>query len=133
MPNLNYVLTHPKQRKLTIEQACFLLAEYVASEKTTYAALSKKYGVSEGAVSRIVRNFTYRDLPNVAHLREQAQKKAAARCAQYSTAKSVRVPDPRLTVIEVDCTSIESAYAALWRIQNMCSQLVGAAEEGSHD
>jgi hypothetical protein len=126
------VLTHMNQRKLTSEQVYFLLAAYVATD-TTYRALGEKYGVSQLTVSKIVRGLSYRELSGISHLREQARKKASSRFARHSSAEGMRVPDPRLIVIEVDPTSKESAYAALRRIQNICSQLVSAAEEGSYD
>ena len=115
-------LTHRPQRKLTDKQVKLLLTAYVHTD-TTYAALSEQYGLGENAISRIVRNLSYLDVPGVADLRNRAQAKAAARYRKYSCAEILRGPDPSKVKIEVDPHSIESIDAAIVHLKAIRREL----------
>ena len=117
------ILTHKSQRKLTDEQTVSLLTEYVGTN-TTYKAMSEKYGITQRAISSIVRGFSYRELPGIASLRKEAQVKATSRCAKYSDAEAVRVHDPLKTFLEIDFDSVASVDAAILRLQTVRS-LIG--------
>jgi hypothetical protein len=127
MANSTRILTHKSQRKLTNEQVVSLLTEY-AGTRTTYKAMSAKHGISQRAISSIVRGFSYRELPAIANLRKEAQEKAASLCGKYSNAEAAQVHDPTRTVVEVDANSVASVDAAILRLQAMRLLIAPAVE-----
>jgi hypothetical protein len=100
---------------LTCVQIVELLGGYLSG--ATYNVLSEKFGISPKAIGNIINGFTYREIPGIAHLREEAQKKAAGRHAKYSNAQAARVPDPGRTFVEVDLNSVASLDALMLRLQ----------------
>lgn len=130
MANSTRILTHKTQRKLTTEQVRALLSAYVETD-ATYRTLSAEYGICQRAVSDIVRGFNYRDLTELATLREKAQEKAAARSSRYCNAESARILDTTKKVIEVNFNSVASVDAALLRLLAVRSLLIGPAAEVS--
>jgi hypothetical protein len=122
-------MTTKRLRSLTPESACALLKDYVQTDMG-YRALEQKYGGSQNMIGPLVRGLTYRELndefPGFAHLREQAQAKAAKRSALHTKAVGVRVPDIRTMVIEVHSNSIQSVDAAITRLREIKSFLLQA-------
>jgi transcriptional regulator with XRE-family HTH domain len=125
-------LAKPRTRKtlrsLSNEQVRVLLTEYVET-KITQAKLARKYGVSQSAISSVVRGTSYREVPGISDLRKKAQAKAAALSAKWTSEEAVRVPDPKNKVIEYDDNSIESIDAVILRLLARRSLLIGSAVE----
>jgi hypothetical protein len=67
---------------------------------------------------------SYRDLVGVSALRRLAQEKATTRSAKYSIAKTARVPDASMTLIEVNLNSIQSVLDAILRLQTVLPLIV---------
>ena len=117
------VRTHRAQRKLTDAKVHQLLNEY-AYTTATYTSLSEKYGVCIKSIGNIVNGVSYRDLVGVSALRRLAQEKATTRSAKYSIAKTARVPDASMTLIEVNLNSIQSVLDAILRLQTVLPLIV---------